>query len=102
MGTYASVLHVLGLDGDLDLIARNDTFGRNLQDATLPQRSDPERRRKSRENSSPRQPEIAIALTTVNGPAPSNDHPGAAGGNRPEHGGTVTSDELVALISLDS
>ena len=31
MGTYANVLRVLGLPGDLDLVARDDVLGRKLQ-----------------------------------------------------------------------
>jgi transcriptional regulator with XRE-family HTH domain len=38
IGAYAAVLHVLGLDGDLDAIAEVDTLGRGLQDANLPHR----------------------------------------------------------------
>ena len=38
IGAYAAVLHVLGLDGDLDAIAEVDARGRDLQDANLPHR----------------------------------------------------------------
>jgi transcriptional regulator with XRE-family HTH domain len=38
LGTYQRALRVLGLDRDLDLIARDDVLGRRLQDARLPAR----------------------------------------------------------------
>jgi len=38
IATYASVLRVLGLQGDLDLVARDDVLGRKLQDLKLPTR----------------------------------------------------------------
>jgi transcriptional regulator with XRE-family HTH domain len=38
MGAYAAVLHVLGLDADLDALVASDPLGRELQDASLKQR----------------------------------------------------------------
>jgi len=35
LGTYLKVLRVLGLDGDLDLVAKDDALGRKLQDLAL-------------------------------------------------------------------
>ena len=38
LGSYANVLHSLGLHEDLALVARDDDLGRKLQDAGLPTR----------------------------------------------------------------
>ena len=52
LATYASVLRVLGLQGDLDLVARDDVLGRKLQDLNLPTRKvAPRRAQASRKNS---------------------------------------------------
>ena len=43
LGTYAKVLLALNLDGDLNLIARDDELGQRLQDLNLPERVRPKR-----------------------------------------------------------
>lgn len=40
MGTYAAVLHALGgMDQDLELVAKDDEFGRKLQDLNIQTRA---------------------------------------------------------------
>lgn len=39
IGTYASFLRVLGLQADLDVLAKDDALGRKLQDMNLPSRA---------------------------------------------------------------
>ena len=51
LGTYASVLRVLGLQGDLDAVARDDDLGRKLQDLKLPERRIAPRRPTAKESS---------------------------------------------------
>ena len=47
IGCYAAVLHALnGMDQDLLLVAKDDVFGRKLQDLELPQRRRAPRRKK--------------------------------------------------------
>lgn len=52
LATYASVLRVLGLQGDLDLVARDDVLGRKLQDLELPTRKVAPRRASASRNTS--------------------------------------------------
>lgn len=44
MGAYLAVLQVLGLDEDLDLVARDDVTGRRIEDARLGARARPDER----------------------------------------------------------
>ena len=47
LGSYANVLHSLGLHEDLALVAQDDELGRKLQDARLPTRRRAPRRSES-------------------------------------------------------
>ena len=47
IGTYASVLRVLSLQGDLDAVAKDDALGRKLQDMQLPVRRVAPRKKRS-------------------------------------------------------
>lgn len=47
LGTYVRVLAVLGLEGDLDLLAADDRIGRKLQDLALEPAPDTRRRKVS-------------------------------------------------------
>jgi transcriptional regulator with XRE-family HTH domain len=38
LGTYMRALHVLGLEKDFDIVARDDELSRKLQELNLPQR----------------------------------------------------------------
>lgn len=46
MGTFLRALRILGLDADIDVLARDDELGRKLQDAKLPIRTSITRRRR--------------------------------------------------------
>ena len=56
MGTYMRALRVLGLDGDIDGLARDDELGRKLQDLSLPQPQTRKRTTKSKPNNGPSKP----------------------------------------------
>ena len=92
MGAYLSVLHVLGLDGDLDLVAKQDALGHDLQDAALPRR----RGRRTRESARP--PKLLNdAMAPPSGPSIPTT---ATSTETSSPAGTmISSDELSALIT---
>jgi hypothetical protein len=54
LGTLVRILSILGLESDLDLIARDDKFGRLLQDNELkPRRRPPANKRSSTSDAAP-------------------------------------------------
>ncbi len=61
LGTYASVLKVLGLQGDLDGVAKDDVLGRKLQDLNLPvRRSAPRKKSLSKDAEQPGSDDAAL------------------------------------------
>ncbi|WP_213307971.1 helix-turn-helix transcriptional regulator [Paraburkholderia sacchari] len=56
MGTYMRALRVLGLDGNIDSLARDDELGRKLQDLDLPQPQKRKRTPKSSASNGPSKP----------------------------------------------
>ena len=51
MGAYLSVMHVLGLEQDLNKVGAADEMGRQLQDAQLTRASSPRTKKNGREYS---------------------------------------------------
>lgn len=95
MGAYLAVLQVLGMDEDLDLVARDDTLGRALQDARLSSRTRP--REESGDESTPdagrgRSRGLRDADTARPSMRPSDVQESS------ERGGFVDSDDLANLI----
>lgn len=57
IGTYMRALRILGLDADMDPVARDDELGRKLQDLNLPSRISPSKRTRAKKSAvSPDQP----------------------------------------------
>jgi transcriptional regulator with XRE-family HTH domain len=48
ISTYMRALRILGLDADMDAVARDDELGRKLQDLNLPSRISPAKRTRAK------------------------------------------------------
>jgi transcriptional regulator with XRE-family HTH domain len=53
ISTYMRALRVLGLDADMDAVARDDELGRKLQDLNLPSRISPAKRARTKKPAAP-------------------------------------------------
>jgi transcriptional regulator with XRE-family HTH domain len=84
MGAYLAVMQVLGIDEDLDLLAKTDPMGRALQDARLPGSAKRVRKRLEPAGAPAKRPKKALA--------PSPDP------NRSEKSGFASSKALADLI----
>lgn len=95
IGAYLSVMQVLGVEQDLDLLVKDDPMGRELQDAALP--------RRSRKVATASRPKQKAALTNSAGAArpagsavaPTVDEPVAAWIAESRF---VSSDDLASLL----
>jgi hypothetical protein len=56
ISTYMRALRVLGLDADMDAVARDDELGRKLQDLNLPSRISSAKRIRAKNPAAPEQP----------------------------------------------
>lgn len=98
MGAYLAVMQVLGVEKDLDLLARADPMGRELQDASLPARRATVRAQPAVPAATTLAPAPQRAATTAAKTKTSKAKPVAARPVRPARSGFVSAQALAGLI----
>jgi transcriptional regulator with XRE-family HTH domain len=99
MGAYLAVMQVLGVEKDLDLLARADPMGRELQDARLPVRKATARTQPVVAASATIAPQTHAAPRNTASTKAGQVKPAAARPRWPSRSGFVSAKELAGLIA---
>jgi transcriptional regulator with XRE-family HTH domain len=99
IGAYLAVMQVLGIEADLDLLARDDLVGRELQDAAL----SPYKAGRARSSRSPRSPRGWHVAPGEALPDPPDLQPVSDRSDTDwaTSGGFVSADDLASLLTPD-